>query len=282
MSDVRVRFWGVRGSIPSPGEHTVLVGGNTTCVEVEAGEDRIVFDAGSGLRGLGDAIMKRGGHGNVHLAFTHVHWDHIMGLPFFVPLYVPSAVVTLYSAQGTDLPSVLRRQMGSPVFPVALDTVGADVRYVELSASARTQIGGLTLSSCLLNHPDPVMAYRVDVAGRSVVFATDTEHGTAADDDLVKLARGADVLIYDAQYTPEEYETKRGWGHSTFEAGARIARAAGAKRLVLFHHDPSRTDVEVAAIVKRAKECFPETIAAREGLSIDLARYTSAATAALV
>lgn len=278
MNDkLEVRFWGVRGSIPSPGADTVLVGGNTACVEVRGGGSRIVLDAGTGLRHLGDALMASGEHRDVHLLLSHVHWDHVMGFPFFVPLYVPGVEIHVATGHsGAPLRELLRRQMSAPMFPVDLDRVPSRVVCRDLGDGERFRVGAFEVTVARLSHPDPVYAYRIDHAGRSVVYATDTEHQEGVvDARLVALARDADVLIYDAQYTPEEYvglvgPGRVGWGHSTYRAGAEIAAAANVRTMALFHHDPRRTDDGVADIVRRARELFPATVAAREGLALEL------------
>ncbi|NUP08621.1 MAG: MBL fold metallo-hydrolase [Polyangiaceae bacterium] len=275
---LEVRFWGVRGSLPSPGGETAVVGGNTACVEVTGGGARIILDAGSGIRALGDELVAKNEHQRVTILLSHVHWDHVLGLPFFTPLYMTGSEICLMSGAvgGMSLRDVLKAQMIKPLFPVPFEVVSSRVRTVELPERARFAVGPLEVSTAVLNHPDPVVAYRIDFAGRSVVYATDTEHEEGkVDQRLVELARGADVLVYDAQYTPEEYRgecgpTKRGWGHSTFEAGIRVARDAGVKTLALFHHDPRRSDDGVSEIVQRARASFPNTVAARERTSLRL------------
>ncbi len=271
-----VRFWGVRGSLPSPGADTAVVGGNTACVEVTGGGSRVILDAGSGLRALGDELVARGEHERTTLLLSHVHWDHVMGLPFFAPLYMSGSAIQLVSGAvpGMSLHDVLAAQMVKPLFPVPFEVVSSRVRTVELPERARVRFGALTVTTAVLNHPDPVIAYRIDYAGRSVVYATDTEHVEGrVDARLVELCRGADLLIYDAQYTPEEYRgevgpSKRGWGHSTYEAGVDVARAASVKTLALFHHDPRRSDAQVSEIVQRSRAIFPSTVAAREAVSL--------------
>jgi phosphoribosyl 1,2-cyclic phosphodiesterase len=274
---LELTFWGVRGSIPSPGADTAIVGGNTSCLEVTGGGTRLILDAGSGLRALGEKLTRSCEHRNVTIFLSHVHWDHVMGLPFFTPLYMPGVEITVGAGpSGTPLRDVLRRQMSAPLFPVDFEKIGSKVTTVELKEHGSADIGALRVTFAKLNHPDPVLAYRVSYGGRSVVYATDTEHREGEiDATLVALSRGADVLVYDAQYTPEEYDgkvgpSKKGWGHSTFEAGAAVARAAGVKTLALFHHDPTRSDEGVADIVKRSRALFPHTVAAREGLSFSL------------
>lgn len=272
---LEVRFWGVRGSLPSPGADTALVGGNTSCVEVTAAGSRVILDAGSGLRALGDRLIASGEQRETTMLLSHVHWDHVMGLPFFGPLYMPGCELTIASGPlGVPLRDVLRRQMTQPLFPIEFSAVESRVKTIDLDARQRFRVGALEVSMLALNHPDPVFAYRLDYAGRSVVYATDTEHEEGRlDEQLVEFARGTDALIYDAQYTPEEYRgevgpSRKGWGHSTFEAGAEVARAAGAKTLVLFHHDPRRNDDAVSELLRRARGAFENTVAARESLAL--------------
>ncbi len=266
-----VRFFGVRGSIPSPGPDTVEFGGNTSCVEVRSATTRLALDAGTGLRGFGNAMLAEGGR-EATVLLSHVHWDHIQGLPFFGPIYVPGARLRVIAGQnGVPLEDTLRRQMSAPVFPVDLRALPADLTFGEIRDREVLAIGDLTVTAARLNHPDAVYAYRVEHGGASVVYATDTEHYACVDGRLRVLAEGADVLIYDAQYLPEEYAGERGpsrigWGHSTYEAGVALAKAAGVRKLVLFHHDPARTDAGVRELEARAQALFPATIAAREGL----------------
>jgi phosphoribosyl 1,2-cyclic phosphodiesterase len=271
-----IRFWGVRGSCPSPGPETALVGGNTSCVEIDAGGTRFALDAGTGLRRLGGALAAGGAPVELNLLLSHLHWDHIQGLPFFGPLYAPGTVLRI--AGGTaamTLRDALRRQMSAPSFPVDWNDVPSKIETTEVRDGSRLRIGQADVHVARANHPDAVFAYRIEHGGRAIVYATDTEHYACVDPRLVALAQGADVLIYDAQYLPEEYAgqtgpSRVGWGHSTFEAGAALARAAGVSKLVLFHHDPTRSDEGVALIEKRAREHFDDVLAAREGLTIDL------------
>ena len=268
-----VRFWGVRGSVASPGPETAGVGGNTSCVEIVAGSSRIVLDAGTGLRRLGNELVKQGAV-DVTLLLSHVHWDHIQGLPFFAPLYAPGTRIQVVTgANGTPTREVLRRQMSAPTFPVDLNDVPAALDFTEVRDRQRFVAGEAEVTVAKANHPDQVYAYRVEHRGRSVVYATDTEHFRCVDPRLAALARNADVLIYDAQYLPTEYVgeggmSRVGWGHSTWEAAVELARAAGVGKLVLFHHDPSRTDDAVAAIEATAQGHFADTVAAREGMAL--------------
>jgi phosphoribosyl 1,2-cyclic phosphodiesterase len=267
---MEIRFWGVRGSIASPGPATAGVGGNTSCVEVMCGSTRLILDAGTGLRALGDSLLGKGPVESA-LLLTHYHWDHIQGLPFFVPAYVPSTTLEIVGLEGrTGLREALGRQMSAPHFPVDLADLGAQLSWREVRLGETFEIGEARIRAVKLNHPGGVTAYRIEHRGRALVYATDTEHYACVDPVLLGLAKGADVLVYDAQYTPEEYPKKVGWGHSTYVAGCEMAKAAGVSQLVLYHHDPQRDDASVAAIESRARQMFPESHAAREGMEIDL------------
>jgi phosphoribosyl 1,2-cyclic phosphodiesterase len=279
---MRITFWGVRGSIPSPGPDTVAVGGNTSCVEVRAGKLLLVFDGGTGLRLLGKKLLREVPF-TAHLFFSHVHWDHIQGFPFFDPAFVPGNVIHLYGGNNVSrtLEETLAGQMDHPNFPVHLTDMGAKMIFHDINEEAPHEIddgGGknVTVRAAHGNHPQGVWAYRVDHDGKSFVYATDTEHYAVVDPRLVRLAKGADVLVYDAQYTPEEYAgtsgglSKVGWGHSTFEEAAKLAKASGVKKLVLYHHDPMQSDAAVADKERRARELFAPTVAAREGLQLEI------------
>lgn len=268
---MRIRFWGVRGSIASPGPDTAAVGGNTSCVEVVCGKTRIVLDAGTGLRGLGNQLLKEGQPLELTLLLSHYHWDHIQGLPFFVPFYMKQAALTIVGhANGVmSVREALTHQMTAPVFPVRLDEVGARLATREVKLGETFDVGEAKVTVAKGNHPGGVVAYRIEHEGRSLVYATDTEHYACVDPALRTLAEGADVLVYDSQYSPEEYKTKVGWGHSTYVEGAALARAAGAGKYVLFHHDPTRTDAQVAELEARAQALHPSSIAAREGMILE-------------
>jgi phosphoribosyl 1,2-cyclic phosphodiesterase len=268
---IEIRFWGVRGSIASSGPGRQQVGGNTSCVEVRAGEQLIILDAGTGLRDLGVELMRRGGRVDATLLVSHLHWDHIQGFPFFAPAYSPESRLAIYGPRP-ELLDAFAAQMRPPHFPVGLDAMRAALDFHGVSPGVRFALGDVEVRTAAARHPGGCLAWRLDHGGRSLVYATDTEHGGdgALDRELVELARGADVLIYDAQYTPAEYAHKRGWGHSTAEEGARLAAAAAVGRLILFHHDPSHDDWEIARIEAATRARFPMTWAAREGMEVAL------------
>ncbi len=276
--DLTVRFLGVRGSIAVPG---MEAGGNTACVEVVAGDTRIILDAGTGLRTLGNERMASGiRHSTILL--SHLHWDHVAGLQFFTPVYVPGFRTEIAGGPNGVMShdAAIRSLFKAPFFPVDFDDLGGVVTTRELKPNDRFQIGDITVTMARLNHPDPVYGYRLEHAGHSIVYATDTEHFACVDPTLKKLAAGADILIYDSQYTPEEYPAKVGWGHSTWQAGAELARAAGVPQLVMFHHDPGRTDAQLAALEAQAAAHTPGTVAAREGMVLCAKDAEKAAAAA--
>jgi len=269
---MHIRFWGVRGSIASPGPDTAAIGGNTSCVEVVCGKTRIVLDAGTGLRGLGNELSKTGDDLSLALLLSHYHWDHIQGLPFFVPAYMKQTELTVVGgANGVmNVREALTHQMSAPHFPVRLDEIGARLATREVKMGDVFDIGEAKVTVAKGNHPGGVMAYRIEHEGKSMVYATDTEHYACVDPALKRLSEGADVLVYDSQYSPEEYKTKVGWGHSTYVEGAELARAAGVGTYVLFHHDPMRNDEGILDLETKARGLYASSVAAREGMEIDL------------
>ncbi|MBI4822349.1 MAG: MBL fold metallo-hydrolase [Deltaproteobacteria bacterium] len=276
-----VTFFGVRGSIATSGVEFAEFGGNTTCLAVEHEGHRLIVDAGTGLRALGDRLLTEsrtlGRPVSVDLLFTHLHWDHIQGFPFFAPAFVPSTTLALYGpkSEQATLEEALAAQMRPPHFPVPLQAMGAKKRFQTLGPNEQLDIGPFRVTTAELMHPQGVLGYRFEADGRSVCFATDTEHHEdgSFDEGLLRIARGADLLIYDAQYTPAEYEgrvgpSRKGWGHSTYAVAAKLAKAADAKKLILFHHDPTHDDAMVRAIESEARGLFPWASAARERLPV--------------
>lgn len=276
-SALQVRFWGVRGSLASPGKGTLRTGGNTSCIEARAGDQTVIFDLGTGLRPLGLELMRRGPV-RASLFLSHYHWDHIAGLPFFAPAYDPKSELTIHGAtrRGRDVRQILSGQMIDPYFPVDLGVLNARLRFVTLQDGGLAHLGKATVRAAELNHPGGALGFRLEHNGRAMVYATDFEHGTAADERLVELARGADLMVFDAQYTPAEYDghngtpSKRGWGHSTYEVGAAIARKAGVKKLALYHHSPERDDKGIERVATLARKLHPGAFAAREGMELSL------------
>ena len=270
-----VRFWGVRGSIPTPETGHLGVGGNTACVEVRAADgSRLILDAGTGLRALGYQLAAEaaGGPQEVHIALSHFHWDHLQGLPFFAPLYTPGQTVRFYAATGDDhLQNLLRGQMRHPYFPVPFVDVAAVTETVRVRDGEPFEVGPMTVRPFPVHHPQGAHGYRIECDGAVLVYATDYEHGSAVHDaGLREVAAGADLLISDAQYTPEEYGLREGWGHTTWERAAALATEAGVGRLALFHHDPAHDDAALDHICSLARGHFRATDLAIEGMTIRL------------
>ena len=231
-------------------------------------EELLIFDAGTGIRALGKEIAERTrSPAAIHIFLTHFHWDHVQGLPYFRPLYAAASKVVFHSAHGPEeLSAVLAGQMRGPYFPLLFDELPAQVEFRRIGAEP-VRFGSVTVEAFPLHHPQGSVGYRIVDSGRTAVYATDHEHGDAASDHgLIAMAKNADVLVYDAQYTPVEYATRQGWGHSTWLEAARIAEQAGVRQLVLFHHDPDRDDEAVRGIEDEARREFAATVAAHEGL----------------
>ncbi len=264
----------MRGSIPAPGQATQRYGGNTPCVEIRAGEEIFIFDLGTGVRALGDHIRSSKLPVRASIFVSHYHYDHLQGLPFFTPIFDAKNSFTFYgpAMNGTTIKQAVSGQMAQPYFPVTAEMVfRAKLDFKEMSGGFSQKIGEATVSAVDLNHPGGTMGYRVDFKGRSVVYATDVEHGTPMDARLFEFARGADIFICDAMYTEDEYfgrggPPKTGWGHSTWNAACETADKAEVKKLVLFHHDPMRDDREMDRLLRDARKLRPEAIAAKEAM----------------
>ena len=295
---MRVTFWGTRGSIATPGVETTTYGGNTSCVELRCGTDLFIFDAGTGIRPLGLALMKEFAKRplTIHLFISHTHWDHIQGFPFFTPAYLPTTTIHIYGSggQGRPLERVLRGQMDSDYFPVALGDMNSTLHVHEFKGKP-FQIGEATIAATYLNHPGMNLGYRVTHEGKSFVYATDNEpyqqtlphlggHWTEAsrdfgkwlDAEFVQFLERADFYIGEAQYTDDEYPARIGWGHSSISATVEVALAAQVRSLAFFHHDPLHDDSAVAAMAQTANRLIEargsslHCFAAREGQVIEL------------
>ena len=273
---MRVKFWGVRGSTPTPQAENMRYGGNTSCVEVRVGEQLYIFDCGTGFRVLGQQLQDEFGEKKLplsaHVFVSHFHWDHIQGIPFFRPLYDRADSQFLFhcSSRTRSLKQVMDEQMASPYFPVNLSQMQAQQKFYDIDSGRLKLEDGVQIQTSWLNHPQGCMGFRMETKDGVLVYATDNEPGDAAFDKSVrKLAEGADVLIYDAQYLPEEYAAeKRGWGHSHWREAVNVVMESGAKELVLFHHDPDHTDVVIDKVVHDARNYYPKVRAAAEGMEI--------------
>jgi phosphoribosyl 1,2-cyclic phosphodiesterase len=270
-----VRFWGVRGSIACSGPRTARYGGNTSSLEVRCGGRMLLFDGGTGLRYLGNALAKEDASLDADLFLTHTHFDHVCGLPFFRPFFEPRNRWRLWAghlAEGMTLRRVLGEFMMSPLFPVPPQVFRARMEYREFKAGETLRpAADVAVRTATLNHPDGATGYRVDYAGRSLCYLTDTEHVPGAPDrTILDLIAGADLVIYDSMYTDAEYNTYVGWGHSTWQEGVRLCRAAGAKRLAVFHHDPEHDDEMLDGVAREVEKELPGSIVASDGLLIKL------------
>jgi|SRR5579863_5614620 len=268
-----LRFWGVRGSAPTPTQENLGYGGNTSCVEIRGGSGEIaIFDAGTGMRNLGEDLRKQfpGQKITVNVFLTHYHWDHIQGLPFFGPLFQEGTEITFHASEKLGpLRDRLRQQMSAPYFPVDFDSVAARLQFVEMDGGG-VQLGDLRVGCFPMHHPQGATGFRVESPSRVVVYASDLEPGNAAMDRIVReSAEGADALIYDSQFTPEEHEAHKGWGHSHWREAAAVARDARVEELILFHHDPSHTDQIMNQIQASARKLFERTSAARESVEFN-------------
>jgi phosphoribosyl 1,2-cyclic phosphodiesterase len=270
-----IEFWGVRGSIPTAEKDKLDVGGNTPCVVVQCNQEPyVIIDGGTGIRVFGTKMCESSPDMmKASILFSHFHWDHIQGVPFFGPIYSDKADLTFYSTLSPDhLKQILEDQMKAPYFPVALSYAPSRRGYVQVPESG-CEIGSLRIRTVRLNHPGGAFGYRIDSSAGSMIYVSDHEHGREdIDNGISQLAKGADLLIYDSQYTPAEYLQHKGWGHSTWLEGTRLANRAEVGRLVLYHHNPYRLDEEVAGILVEARKEFAETELARESLSIVLSK----------
>jgi phosphoribosyl 1,2-cyclic phosphodiesterase len=279
-----VSFYGVRGSIPAPGPSTARYGGNTSCVEVRLADgSALILDAGTGLRELGNALLKNGDARRIHLLISHAHWDHILGLPFFAPLWRRETELVVYP-MASDAQERFQRTIFDDIhFPVSMEDIPATLRYEKPDADVWS-VGSARVRRIQLNHPGGSQGFRIeDETGASLAYLTDNElstpHHRATDtDQLARFAEGVDLLIHDAQYVAEDMPHKRGWGHSVVDEVLRLGVLAKPKRLVLYHHDPDRTDDELDVIGERASSWLSsnaqstELVVAREGLAFDLRR----------
>lgn len=303
MSDqtFSVTFWGVRGGYPKPGPTTVEFGGNTTCLEVRAGSHLIIVDAGTGIIGLGEKLIAQRGPDRkpivATMLFTHTHHDHTQGFPFFAPSHLGSSVLYIFGPKllHQDLEVVLTNAMLPPVYPIRLDELGSMRIIRNLAESEMVVLSDPDLPPEVCNvyreneacspwevrvrsmrsyaHPQGIFIYRIEMGAHKLVVATDVEGYAGGDRRLIGFARGADLLIHDAEYTEEEYvgdSPRQGWGHSTWEMAVEVAKAAGVKRLALTHHNVRHDDAFLEDMERQAQARFPTAVVAREGLTLDL------------
>ena len=274
-SPMRVRFWGVRGSIACPGPSSIRYGGNTPCIEVRCGEHVLVFDAGTGLRPLGLELIKDKNVRNVDIFITHCHLDHVVGLPFFAPLFRKGYRVRVWAGNllpANSIERVMRGLMSSPLFPIQIEIFKAAIEFHDFrSGDVLRPHENVVLRTAPLDHPDASNGYRLEYGGRTFALVSDTEGFPGkCDNDLLSLADHADLAVYDATYTEDEIVSRIGWGHSTWLRGIRLAEKANVKHLCLFHHDPSHDDDFMDKLAAEADDVRAGTVTAREGQIIDL------------
>ena len=267
-----VRFWGVRGSIACSGPRTARYGGNTSSLEVRCGDEMLLFDAGTGIRYLGR--MLDGARLDADIYFTHTHFDHICGLPFFRPLFQPQNRFRLWAGHlrgAMTLKRVLAEFMMSPLFPVPPEVFRSTLEYRDFTAGDTLKTAkGVPLRTAALNHPDGAIGYRIEFDGRSLCLVYDTEHVPGnLDKTILGFISGADLVIYDSMYTDDEYRRYVGWGHSTWQEGIRLCQQAGAKRMVVFHHDPDHDDEMLDEIARDVERLLPGSVVAHEGLLLE-------------
>jgi len=293
---MKFKFWGVRGSIPSPGPNTVKYGGNTTCIEIRTdGGDLIILDAGTGIHALAQNLLKEMPI-NAHIFITHTHWDHIQGLPFFIPIFIPGNQISIYGGLDPVTHEQINRaltvQLQYSFFPIQEAQLKARINYLTISAGIPVKVGSATVTPIILNHPVLNFGYRIDCDGQSIFFTGDYEMQLniyQPDDEdhaqfqcyieeqkkeVLLAMKDVDALIIDSPFTKSEYASKHGWGHGTYDSAIELSRAANAKRLFLTHHEPTRTDAELDKIYQNLLEAYPDLsfqlIIAREGVDIRL------------
>jgi len=270
----KIKFWGVRGSIACPTPRHIAFGGNTSCIEVAMGGERVILDCGTGLRELGHWFLKK----NVRRAsilLTHTHWDHINGFPFFSPAFRKDRNFTIMAGHLNEkggIQRILAGQMSQPTFPVPIDMMGSKLEFEDFRFGDSFSLGkGIRVITKPLNHPDGATGYRIEYRGKSMCYITDTEHVVGKpDENVLALIEGADLVIYDSTYTDKEFPNRVGWGHSTWQEGVRLSQAANVKTLAIFHHDPDHEDLFMEQVERLARMTWQGTVVAREHTRFNL------------
>lgn len=275
---MKIRFWGVRGTRPVPGKKTMKYGGNTSCVEISAGEEVMIMDAGTGIVNFGDEILKNKVE-KVSLFITHTHWDHIQGLPMFKPLYQKDFTLDIYGPEtfSSELEKVLSKQMSPEFYPISWESLPSNKSVMQLKAQDTVDIGGqMKVTAFNASHTCACLNYKIEHEGKVCIYATDNEWEKSGKNELMEIIKDCDLLILDTFFTDEEYygingnASRIGWGHGSWQKGVEMAKRCNVKRLVMFHHGENRFDEELEAIEKEAKAVFGAVSAAKEGMVIDL------------
>ena len=275
---IKVKFYGTRGSISVCGPKFQEFGGNTTCIQItDMKTNRIgIFDAGTGIRDLGNDLVASGHEQDqIFIVFTHFHWDHIQGFPFFTKAYDPKQKINIFTMgkgkNNDEIRGLFTTLMQSEYFPVPFDKMGASFEFMH--PDVLSGIFGplqVKITANRHNHPGGAYGYRIEREGKVLVFCTDIEHGDEIDQNVVELCKDADLLIHDAQYTSEELKVKKGWGHSSYEQAIQVAEMAGVKQLAITHHDPDHDDEFLLGMEKQCQERFPNCVLAREKMEIEI------------
>ncbi|MFC2170650.1 MBL fold metallo-hydrolase [Calditrichota bacterium] len=272
---MKITFYGTRGSIPVPGKGYLHVGGNTasSLIDFECGEIAIL-DAGTGIRQIGIDLMSRSEPlpEEIFIGLSHTHWDHIHGFPFFSPAYNSGQKLVVaicgQDSDSRDLEAVFKTQMLKDFFPLPLEQMGAEISFWQPNITRYKTSSGIRINAIKHNHPGNAYSYRIEEENSVLVYCTDIEHGDSIDERIVELSKDADLLIHDAQFTPEELKTRKGWGHSSWEQAVEVARMANVRRLALFHHDPDHDDAFLVNLEMECQNRFPSSFLAREGMEI--------------
>jgi len=274
---MKVTFYGTRGSIPTPDPNYSQFGGNTSCTQITFSTGRIaILDAGTGIRNLGNDLIKNSHeqYDNINIILSHTHWDHIQGFPYFEPAYDPRRNITISICGkeriGKDLESLFATQMQNDFFPVPLKKMGANFTFLQPDITSYENPRGIKLTAAKYSHRGDAYGYRIEEGEKTLVYCTDVEHKDGIDPNVVALSRDADLLIHDAQYTPEELRAKKGWGHSSWEQAIEVAKQAGVNKLALFHHDPEHNDTFLSNMENECRKRYPQAFLAREGSQIEL------------
>jgi len=269
---IRVKIWGCRGSIACPAPTHLKYGGNTTSLEVDVDDQKFLLDCGTGIRNLGQQIMKSD-LSHCHILLTHTHWDHINGFPFFVPAFDKRRNFDIMAGHVTDkggVKNIFETQMDNPMFPVPLEAMHAKLTFSDFNSGETLDIGASSktiVRTAPLNHPNGATGYRIEHNGRAMCLITDTEHKVGQlDENILGLIEGADLVIYDSTYTEEEFPSKIGWGHSTWNEGVKLCKMAGAKRLGIFHHDPDHDDVFMDKLADDAARAWDGAFVIQENM----------------